>query len=173
MIAYKGVKLTPGGYMQLAGIYRSKNANMDTADSYGSYPFNNSANAHMNEFRFSGRASLLSLRMDANAGNIKTLGYVEMDFLGAAPSATETQTNSYTPRLRLAFASVKLPGGWQIAGGQNWTLLQTTRKGIDPLTEWLPSLIDNSYTPGFSYARLGSIRLVKSIGDKVWVAAGS
>jgi hypothetical protein len=98
---------------------------------------------------------------------MKFMSYVEVDFLGAA-GGNETQTSSFAPRLRLAFANVDLPGGWSIAGGQNWSLLQTTRRGIDPLSEWLPSLIDNSYTPGFSYAREGSIRVVKQITPKAW-----
>lgn len=167
-IHYKGMTITPGGYMQLGGIYRSKNANSDTSDNYGTFPLNNTADSHMSEFRLSGRASRLSLRADATIHGLPTLGYVEADFLGAAPSANETQTNSFTPRLRLAFANVSLPGGWSIAGGQNWSLLQTTRRGINPLTEWLPIVIDNSYTPGFSYARQGSIRVTKSFGDKAW-----
>ena len=169
-IAYKGVKITPGGYAQFAAMYRTKNANSDTADSYGAFPYNNSANAHLSEFRASGRASRLSMKFEGKLSeNIRAMGYTEIDFLGAAPSANESQTNSFQPRLRLAFANVALPGGWQVAGGQNWSMIQTTRKGIDPLSEWLPALIDNSYTPGFSYAREGTIRVVKEIvPNKAW-----
>jgi hypothetical protein len=166
-LRYKRVKLTPGGYMQLATIWRAHNANMDTADSYGTYAFANSPDYHQSEFRATGRASRLSLKAQGEAKGMKFMAYTEIDFLGNA-GGTESQTNSFAPRLRLAFANVDLPGGWSIAGGQNWSMLQTTRKGIDPLSEWLPSLIDNSYTPGFSYAREGTIRVVKQITPKVW-----
>ena len=164
---YKGIRITPGGYLQFATIYRSRNANSDTSDNYGQYPFANSPDYYMSEFRASGRATRLSLRAEGQAKGMKFLGYTEIDFLSSA-GGNETQTNSFSPRLRLAFANVDLPGGWSIAGGQNWSLLQTARKGIDPLSEWVPSVIDNSYTPGFSYAREGSIRVVKQITPKVW-----
>ena len=166
-LRYKRVKLTPGGYMQLATIWRAHNANMDTADNYGQYAFANSPDYHQSEFRASGRASRLSLKAQGEAKGVKFMAYTEIDFLGNA-GGNETQTNSFAPRLRLAFANVDLPGGWSIAGGQNWSMLQTTRKGIDPLSEWLPSLIDNSYTPGFSYAREGTIRVVKQITPRMW-----
>ncbi len=167
-VHYKGIKLTPGGYAQFATIYRTHNANSDTPDNYGVYPLSGSANSKVDEFRISGRASRLSLKAEGAVESMKFMGYFESDFLGTSPNANESQSSSYAPRLRLAFGNVDLPGGWSIAGGQNWSLLQTTRKGITPLTEWLPSLIDNSYTTGFSYARQGSIRVVKSIGSKAW-----
>src|SRR5271165_8342 len=64
---FKGIKLTPGGYMQFATIYRSRNANSDTADNYGQYPFANSPDYYMSEFRASARASRLSLKAEGEA----------------------------------------------------------------------------------------------------------
>jgi len=171
-VHYKGVHITPGGYGQFAGIYRVHNENADTASSYGAFPLEGSPNSHVNEFRESGRASRLSLKVEGEAKDMKFLGYFETDFLGSSPNASESQTSSYAPRLRLAFASVK-KGSWRITGGQNWSLLQTTKEGISPLTEWLPMVIDNSYTPGFTYARQGSIRVTKSFGNKVWFAVAA
>ena len=165
-IHYKGVKLTPGGYAQLATIYRAHDANSDTADTYGSYAYANSPTYYQSEFRESGRASRVSLKATGEASGMKFLQYTEIDFLGNA-AGNETQTNSFSPRLRLAFANVDFKGGWSIAGGQNWSLLQTTRKGINPLSEWLPAVIDNAYTPGFTYAREGSLRVVNQITPKI------
>jgi hypothetical protein len=167
-VRYKGVKLTPGGYVAFVQIFRNRNANADSGDSYGAVPLNGSANSNLTEWRTSGRATRLSLRADATVFGIKTMGYIETDFLGSSPTGNETQTNTFAPRLRLAFGNLAFPGGWSMAAGQNWTLLQTTRKGIDPRTEWTPLLINNSMTPGMSYARLGAIRVVKAIGAKSW-----
>lgn len=172
-VHYKGVKLTPGGYGQFVAIYRTHNANSDTPDNYGAFPLSGSPSSKVDEFRTSGRASRLSLKVEGAAKGMKFMGYFETDFLGTSPNASESQSSSYAPRLRLAFGNVDLPHGWSIAGGQNWSLLQTTRKGIDPLSEWLPSLIDNSYSTGFSYARQGSIRVTKSIGDRAWFAVAA
>lgn len=170
-INYKGVKITPGGYIQLAGIYRTHNANSDTADQYGAIPLDGSVNSRMNEIRASGRATRLSMKFEGTMPHgMKGMGYVEIDFLGSSPTANETLSSSFPPRLRLAFANVDMPGGLSVAGGQNWTLMQTTRKGIAPFTEWLPATIDNSYTPGYSYARLASFRLVKAFGAKATFA---
>lgn len=170
-IHFKGIKLTPGGYIQVASIYRTHNANMDTADKYGSFPLEGSIGTQNNEFRMSGRASRLSLKAEGATKRAKMMGYFEIDFLGDTSDSTENQTNSFPPRLRLAFGEVKLGHGWSIAGGQNWSLLQTTKHGIDALSEWLPAVIDNSYTTGFSYAREGTFRVTKEvIPNKLWAA---
>ena len=168
---YKGIRLYPGGYMQVASIYRTHNANSDTADKYGAFPLEGNIATKTNEFRMSGRATRLSLRAEGATKNLKLMGYVEADFLGLGADSNETQTNSYAPRIRLGFGEVKFPGGWTIAGGQNWSLLQTTKSGINSLSEWLPSLIDNSYTVGFSYAREGTFRVTKEVvPGKMWAA---
>jgi hypothetical protein len=169
-IHFRGITLTPGGYIQAGTIYRTHNMNSDSADNFGQIPLDGSVNARMGEVRMSGRASRLSLRAEAAVGRAKIFGYVEGDFLGAAPTANESQTNSFTPRLRLAFTNIDLPGGWSVAAGQNWSLLQTTRRGIAPLSEWLASVIDNSYNAGFTYARQPSIRVTKAIGTHTWAA---
>jgi hypothetical protein len=166
-IHYKGVKLTPGGYMQFATIWRAHNANSDTSDNYGQYPYANSPNYYMSEFRATGRASRLSLKAEGAAKNMKFTAYTEIDFLGSA-GGNETQTNTFAPRLRLAFAKVDFPHGWSITGGQDWSFIDTNRKGINPLSVWLPTLIDNSYTPGFSYAREGTINVVKQFAPWGW-----
>ena len=168
-IHFRGVTLTPAGYGQASTVFRLHNQNLDTNDSFGSIPFNDSVNGQLSEFRFSGRASRFSLRGDATVAGAKVMGYAEMDFLGAAPTANENQTNSFQPRLRLAFAEVELPAGLSVAAGQNWSLLQTTRQGITPLTEFSPAVVSNSYIVGFSYARQASVRVVKSLGTKTWI----
>lgn len=170
-LRYKGIRLYPGGYVQVASIYRTHNANMDTADKYGAFPLEGNIATKTNEFRMSGRASRLSLRAEGATKNLKFMGYFEADFLGLGADSNESQTNSFAPRMRLAFGEVKLPGGWSFAGGQNWSLLQTSKSGINALSEWLPSLIDNSYTPGFSYAREGTFRVTKEVvPGKLWAA---
>ena len=169
-VHYKGVKITPGGYGQFASIYRTHNANSDTASSFGTYPLSGSANSHVNEWRESGRASRLWLRVEGEAKNMKMLGYVETDFLGTTPNATESATNSYALRVRVAYGSVAFRSGWRITGGQTYSLLTLNRVAADPLTEALPAVIDNSFMTGFSYARQGAIRVSKSIGSHAWLA---
>jgi hypothetical protein len=165
---YKGISFTPGGFVQASTVFRVHNTNSDTAESFGAVPLSGSANSHLSEFRFSARASRISLRADATVGSVKTMGYAEMDFLGAASTANEIQKNGFNPRLRLAFANVDLPRDLSVSAGQNWSLLQLTRKGIAPLAEFLPVVIDNNQFVGFTNARQSSVRVVKGLGKRAW-----
>src|ERR1700674_3269391 len=51
-VHYKGVKITPGGWAEATSIYRTHNANSDSADSFGAQPFTGNANSHLSEVRF-------------------------------------------------------------------------------------------------------------------------
>jgi len=169
-IRFRGVKLTPGGYLQLGQIYRTHNANADSADNYGSFPLSGSPNSMTSEFRMSARASRFSLKAEGSYRKIKMMGYLEVDFLGTSPNATQAQFNSFPPRLRLAFGEMRFGKGWTIAGGQTSSMLQTTRHGIDSLSEWLPSVIDGNLTTGYSYARQGTFRITKElVPNRQWV----
>jgi TolA-binding protein len=169
-IRFRGIKLTPGGYMQFGQIYRTHNANADSADAYGSFPLSGSPNSMTSEYRISARASRFSLKGEGNFKKMKMMGYVEVDFLGTSPNATQAQFNSFPPRLRLAFGEMKFGKGWTVAGGQMSSMLQTTRQGIDSLSEWLPSVLDGNLTTGYSYARQGALRVVKElVPNRQWL----
>jgi hypothetical protein len=168
---YRGIGITPGGYISTVGLFRTHNMNSDSSTSFGSIPLSGSMNSKLSEFRFSARQSRISLRADGAYHGLKAMGYFEMDFLAVGQtSANETQSNGFSPRMRLGFLNVDMPGGWAVAAGQNWSLLQTSRKGLGPLTELLPLTIDNSYLVGFSNARQTSIRVVKKFGNHTWGA---
>lgn len=168
-LKFRGVTLTPGGYFSAVSLYRTHNMNSDTSTNFGAIPLSGSMNSNLSETEFSARQSRISLRVDSAVHGMKAMGYFEMDFLGVGQSgANETQSNGFSPRLRLAFANIDTPHGISVAAGQNWSLLQTTRRAIDPLAEMLPATIDNSYLSGFSYARQDSVRVVKQLGNRAW-----
>jgi hypothetical protein len=83
----KGLTVTPGGFLESTVLLRSRNENGDLATSYSALPLNGSSNANLSEFRGTPRNSELSLLIQGTAASTQLRGYVETDFLGAAPTA--------------------------------------------------------------------------------------
>jgi hypothetical protein len=176
-------KVTVGGFVEAAGIYRSKNETTDVASNFNTaipFPITTSGgknvlnpNAHQSELRGSARQSRITALAEAKP-NEKTAvsAYVEADFLGAAPSANSIESNSYNPRLRLAYGTVDLENcGLHFLAGQEWSLLTTNKIGIIPRQENIPLTIDAQYVPGFNWTRNPQIRIAKDFDDrKLWLA---
>ena len=88
-ICFKGVTLTPGGWIDLAAIYRSRNLASDTGSVYAFIPFRQAKNFNTQEARFSARQTRFSLLAEADAwANTHIAGYGEIDFEGAAQTAS-------------------------------------------------------------------------------------
>ncbi len=156
-----------GGFIDLTGYYRSRSENRGTGTGYATIPFYGpTPQGNSDETGFSAQQTRLSGRLDAPVGDDTSLiGYVEMDFNNGAGGANSTQSNSYTPRLRQAFAEYK-DDSWQayFLGGQAWTLATPFKKGLDPFQTWQPPTIDHNYMVGYTYLRVPMIRAVKGIG---------
>ena len=170
---FPGVHATFGGFIEAAGINRSKNESQDVNSNSNTFiPFNNSTNAYQSEFRESARQSRISLLMEGKyQEDIKLASYLEMDFLGVS-SANSIQASPYSPRLRLGYATIDwIEEGWHFLGGQSWSLVTTNKVGISPRTENPPLTIDGGFIPGFNYARSSQLRLVKDFADHtIWAA---
>ena len=169
-IRYKGLTLTPGGFLEGTMLVRTRNENADIANNYSAIPLNGSSNAKLTEFRGSARNSELSLLFQGTAGGTKLQGYVEADFLGAAPTANYVESNSWTPRLRQLWAQLDWPSGWTITAGQMWSLLTSNEQGIATLTELRPGTEDGQYVVGFTWTRQRAFRVTKNFNNKVWAA---
>ena len=170
-IRYKDVYLAPGGFVEATSIFRSANQNADVGSTYGNIPISGTANSHLNEFRGTARQSRLSLLGEAlTPGGAKVGAYVEFDFLGAAPTANEVESNSFQPRLRQFFANADFANGVSVMAGQGWTLLTTHRQGLKPRSEFIPYTIDAQYVVGYNWARQAQLRVTKDFGSGVWGA---
>jgi hypothetical protein len=162
---YKGITITPGGFLAAYGIFRTHNTGSDATSNFGGMPFLGSSNAHVSEFRFTTRHSNLNVMAQGTVHGVKTSTYFEMDFEGAAPTANENQTNSFTPRIREFWANAELKNGLSVLGGQAWELTVPNRKGIAPKTEFRPATIDASYLVGYHYARETMFRVTDKVND--------
>jgi hypothetical protein len=168
-IQFKGITLTPGGFMAAETVWRQKALSADINSPLNANPFNGSSAAHMTEFNASGRQSRISMLVEGKLDNVKIGGYYETDFLSAGVTSNDNQSNSYTLRQRQFWAQAAFNSGWTLTGGQQWSLLTETNKGMDNRTEALPQTIDAQYHAGFSWARQYGFRVTKNFDNKIWL----
>jgi len=159
------VTLTPGGYIDLTGIYRTKNETADTTSNFNTaIPFKNAATSREGEFRGSARSTRISLLANgAPDDHTNLIGYLESDFLGAASNSNSIETNSYAPRLRQAYIGYERKDlGLNLYAGQMWNLATLEKSGLSPRSEALPPTIEVGLLPGFTYVRGPELRVVKT-----------
>ena len=158
-------------------MWRDKNLVQSIGTSFQKIPFNNFDQAHVDELRGTAQQSRLSMLAEANVSDYqKYASYLEFDFLGAAPTANSTESNSYTPRLRQFYLTGDdNPDGWHFLAGQSWSLVTMFKEGLIPRKENVPWTIDAQYVPGFDWLRNPEIRVVKDWNKEYWlgVEAGS
>jgi hypothetical protein len=171
---YKGVGITLGGFAAMETVFRSRNEGADISSSYSGLPLNNSPTAHTAEDRFTARQSRLSLLAQGDVSpTIHLSGYGEFDFQASAVTANSNESNSYNPRIRNLYAAASWDqsfGGLEFLGGQNWSLVTMTTKGITERSEVPPLTIDAQYVPGFTWARQPQLRFVANINKEFWFA---
>ena len=106
MFANTAVKITLGGFIEAAGIYRNLYTGSDINSKWnlgsGGFPLPNSPNYYMDEARGTARQSRLSLLAQGQEDYASLAAYFEADFLGggSGTSANSQESNSYTPRIR-------------------------------------------------------------------------
>ena len=168
----KGVSLDLGGFIEAAGIYRTRNLDSDLSTPFQKLPLPNQTGYYQDETRFSARQSRLSILAEGNAApTIHLAGYYEMDFLGAAPTANSNESNSYNPRVRHLYATADWDSlGLHMLAGQTWSLVTMNSKGITPRNEVTPLTIDAQYVPGFTWTRQAQYRIVKDFDKTFWLA---
>lgn len=169
-IHFKGITVTPGGYLAAETVYRSHGYLGDVNTGMNSIPFNAAGQSGLSEFFGSGRATRITLLLEGKLKNAKLSGYFETDWLGAGTTSNNNQTNSYMNRQRQLWGQVALDNGITITGGQMFSLLTETKKGTDNRTEALPMTVDPQYTAGFTFTRQFGLRVSKNFHNKIWLA---
>jgi len=170
-IKYKGVSITPGGFIEAATVSRSKATGSDINTAFTGIPYGNSALGRVTETNFTARQSRLTLLIDTTIGNAKVNGYYEGDFLGTGVTSNNRQSNSYVFRQRQLWASVKWQNGLYLAGGQMWSLVTESKKGIENRQEAFPLQIDPQYVVGWAWQRAYGFRVAKN-WDKFAIGVG-
>ena len=163
---YKGITITPGGFVAAETVTRQRATESDINTPFNSIPYPGNSLSKIFENNFTARQSRLALLAESTVGSTKLTGYWEGDFLGTGVTSNNRQSNSYVFRQRILYAQAALQSGWNFTGGQQWSLATETKKGITNRTEVLPLTIDSQYQVGFSWERQYGFRVVKDFGGK-------
>jgi hypothetical protein len=175
-IRYKGITFSTSGFVAAEFVRRSRELGADITTPFNSLTMPGASQNNLPEFFGSARQSRPTLFVIGRLKNVELSSYISGDFLSAGVTSTATQTNSYTLRLRQAWAQAKFDNGWKFLGGQMWSLVTEGKAGIAPsddlgkVNDARPSTIDPGYNVGFTFARQYGIRVTKDFGDKVSVA---
>jgi hypothetical protein len=164
VLRYKGISITPGGFMAAETVYRQKATGADIPTALSSIPFDSNNSASLSEFSGSGRQSRVSLLAEGKTSIATYRGYVEADFLGVGTSSNNNQSNSYVMRQRVVWAQAVLNNGITFQGGQMWSLAAEHAKGLSNFSGDIktPQTIDPNYVPGFVWARQYGFAVIKN-----------
>ena len=116
-IHYKGITITPGGFIAAETVWRPHATISDVNTPFNSIPFSAAGQARFSEFYAVGRQSRLSLLAQGKWGTTNLTGYYETDFLGAGVTSNNNQSNSYvlapTPNLGPGGLPQRLDRHWR------------------------------------------------------------
>ncbi len=161
-------EFTPGGFVDLTGIFRSRDVGSGLGTNFTILPYSNTLPlGQLSEFRLTGQGSRLSLKVETKpTRSTEVTGYIESDFNGFEPANSNISTKSDSFRLRLGFVQLKA-GKWELVTGQTWSLLTPTRVGLSPFPEnvFTALRLDTSYLAGLVYDRQPGIRVVYHAAD--------
>lgn len=169
---YKGVTLTPGGFVAAETVNRTRADSSDINTNFNGIPYDANELSKLGETNLTARQSRLSLLGESMVGTTKLTGYWEADWLGTGVTSNNRQSNSYVMRQRVIFGRAAFSNGVSVSAGQMWSLVAEDKKGIEPRTELPPLTIDPQYNVGFSWARQYGLRVVKDFGGKFAVGVG-
>ena len=173
---FKGVKITPGGFIELAEVYRQHDTANDISTALNTIPYPQSRAGHAQEFLSTPRQSRVSALVEGTPSPDLTLSmYGEFDFQGAAQTANSNETDSYNPRIRHLYGAIDwADSGWHLLAGQTFSLVTLDSKGITPRNEVIPLTIDGQYHVGFTWTRQPQVRVVKDLFDhQLWLAVSA
>jgi hypothetical protein len=160
--------ITPVGFMDFTGVFRSTNPGSGIGTNFGSVPYNSAINGNNSELRLSAQNSRIGIRVDAKVGGASVLGYLESDFLGFVPTNAAVTSNSDSLRMRLYWVDVR-KDKVELFGGQSWSMLTPNRKGLSALPGDLfySQDIDVNYQNGLVWSRNPQFRFIVHPTEKV------
>jgi hypothetical protein len=169
-INFKGTTLSfTGSFIAAETSNRTAATGGDVNTPFTGVPLQNSEAYNLSEFYGTGRQSRLAFKATGKLPSVVLTGYYEMDWLGAGVTSNSNQSNSYLLRQRQLWADAKTTSGWDVSGGQGWSLAAETTQGLTRGTEILPSTIDAQYEPGFVWTRQYGFRVSKDLGNKAFL----
>lgn len=170
-------KLRFGGYVGVAGIYRSTNSGGGPGTAFATIPYDDTLRGNVSETRLTGQGSRLSLRVDAPfpEARFRALsGYFEMDFAGAVPGNIAVTATSAGFRLRQAFADVQYGESFVLSVGQAFSLMTPAKRHLSvwPSDYEMSQAVDQNYVAGLVWERVPQLRVTWRPSSKFnWAAS--
>ena len=164
VLRFKGITLTPYGFMNGEAVYRNHATGGEEATPWSSIPYEHADSYSMSEMMITGRQSRIGLIIEGKVPMGTVRATLEGDFLGVGTTSNDNQSTSYIFRQRIASAELETHNHWTFSGGQGWTLATESKAGISTAAanQALPSMIDPNYVAGLVWARMGFFRLTKA-----------
>jgi hypothetical protein len=161
---YKGISLTPGGYLAGETVYRSKATGGDTPTAFNALPYEHADAYSLSEFYGDARQSRITLMAEGKVNWGTLRGYYEADWLGTGISSNNNQSNSYVLRERVLWGQAETNSHWAFTGGQLWSLATEDKKAISNISGDImtPQTIDPNYVTGFVWTRQYGFRVTKT-----------
>ena len=162
-----GAYITPVGFMDATGVWSNKNRASGIGTNFAGIPYGTTSyQANLGETRFSMQNSRIGFRVDAEVKGAHVIGYMESDFLGNNPTNVAVSSNSNTLRSRLYWVDVR-KGGWEVLGGQTWSLATPNRFGVSPLPGdvFFSDNMDVNYQAGMLWGRIPEFRVAYHFGQ--------
>lgn len=167
-ISIGNTTFSPLGFVDATFYGRSSNVGSGIGTNFGGIPFNNTAINHISEASFSTQNSRIGFRVDSTFLGAKVLGYFEADFLGNAASSVFVTSNADTFRMRNIFVDWQ-KNGFEILGGQDWSMATPNRKGISPVPSdiFYTQNMDTNYQAGLVWSRQTQFRFIAHPNENV------
>ncbi len=160
---------TPLGFVDATFFSRSTNVGSGIGTNFLAIPYNNVPQGHLSESNFSAQNSRVGFRVDSNFLGAKILGYFEADFLFNNDAGSyQITSNSAGFRMRNYFVDVQ-KNGFEVMGGQDWSMLTPNRKGISPLPSdiFYTQDMDTNYQIGLTWTRAPQFRFIAHPNENV------
>ncbi len=170
---YKGITLTPGGYLAGETVWRSKATGGDIPTAFNALPYEHADAYSLSEFYGDARQSRVTLMAEGKVNWGTLRGYYEADWLGTGSTSNNNQSNSYVLRERVLWGQAETNNHWAFTGGQMWSLATEDKKGLSNLSGDImtPQTIDPNYVVGFVWTRQYGFRVTKT-WDHFAIGAG-
>ena len=115
---YKGITLTPGGFVAAETVYRTKATGGDIPTAFSAIPYEGADAYSLSEFFGSARQSRVTLMAEGKTSWGTLRGYYEADWLGTGITSNNNQSNSYVLRQRVIWGQAETNSHWAFTGGQ-------------------------------------------------------
>ena len=164
VLHYKGVTLTPYGFLNGESVWRSKATGGELPTAFSAIPYEHADAYSLSEFYYSGRQSRVGFSLEGKTSWGTLRAIVEGDFLGVGTTSNDNQSTSFLYRQRIALGEVETNSHWTFSAGQGWSLAAENKKGITTpaANVALPNQIDPNYVTGLVWTRAGGFRVAKN-----------